>query len=383
MQKPNELICPACGTELKLPDVDLDGLPKNHFIERCKMMKELLETRGGQKLCDLCRDNETEPMEVTAQVFCTNCSKKLCSVCHRYHKQIPALKKHRTINLDNERECCEMAAELTAPHCVKHVTPSMSHYCFDCKLVTCESCIEEQHQQHEYVDVHEAVIRKREELESQSKVLHDCVAKCHLLTNDMSQYQEIIERQTRAAATAIELRATERKKEIDSRKIDLLNTLDEMKTEQIKETIDVIGQIKTHESLVEAFLSYVEELEDHGEDVEIVCQMIGLQDRASDLLKLMDSIGNNIVKLRSKEVKFRAVAVNRSNLIGELNSQRSVGKWKIVYLRVGPKITVERFKHSSMKYSPRLFYTGLHFANNKSTGERVHSKEKTKYIECG
>jgi hypothetical protein len=325
-QKTNELVCPVCGTEHKLPNGGLAELSKNPFFERLKVTRKFLEIRGGQKMCDSCNENETEAVEGhVAVMFCTICQKKMCKTSYAFHKRFA--KDHKTISLDDDEELCEKEAELVGLLCETHTMQRLSRYCFDCKSVTCESCVVEQHQQHDCVDVHEAVKRTVEELESKSKDLHACVAKCQHLTGDTSQITKGIESQIESAKNGIITQAGERRKEIDQQTSQIEKRLDIIKANRIRETSGVNDQLKMLESLVQAFLNYAEELKNLGKGIEIARQMSGLHDRAEELLKLQDGIGQKIADLRSNEVTFTAATETHTNLIGVLNAQQFAGKW--------------------------------------------------------
>ena len=146
--------CPQCRKEFQIPEHDINDLPKNIFVTKLLLAKEISASQTVTKICDVCKSSQSETSNnKTAEVFCLDCQMNICEPCFRIHLTFKHLSSHKTIRLQEQVKEEDLYAICPPAYCEKHKYEQIKIYCFDCKTVSCMMCYIEIHSGHKCSDV--------------------------------------------------------------------------------------------------------------------------------------------------------------------------------------------------------------------------------------
>ena len=129
----DELPCPLCRQNFKVPAGDFDKLPTNFFIEHLLEADDQSSTSSSLSGCQICEQRNA------ATNFCVQCSLDMCSNCAIDHSTISALQIHRIVTLEDKNNS-QVIQKSRVTYCEKHKDKPLKLYCSGCKVIVCLMC---------------------------------------------------------------------------------------------------------------------------------------------------------------------------------------------------------------------------------------------------
>ncbi|XP_048780733.1 E3 ubiquitin-protein ligase TRIM33-like isoform X2 [Ostrea edulis] len=152
------ILCPACNATVEKSMV-LDNL----FVQSSPIVIEDEEEKEEEShICTAC----DEKQEATS--FCAECKEWLCDQCVIAHKRVRITKDH-TIQSKEEAKKIEDDANSTPQKimfCIVHRNEQLKLFCETCDKLTCRDCQLEEHKDHKYQFLSEAIRNQRENLQN-------------------------------------------------------------------------------------------------------------------------------------------------------------------------------------------------------------------------
>jgi hypothetical protein len=319
----DEVACPLCRIQFKIPNNGVDGLPKNFFVEQLKEMADTSKT-----YCEGCTTDETEPgMKKTATMFCEDCRGKLCATCADSHRRVKLTQTHKLIAIDGN-DVIENVAKMAREYCEKHSHDLIRFYCFQCKSTICMACYVESHHSHECSDVNKVVDEFRKQMTVDIQNLTATISTCREVVRKQRKRQSEFSGKIGQIEQEICDRVENLKEQIEQEKASLLKELASFKEDRMKEINIVTDDVEQHVSFAESLVKYTEELQKKGAASDIAQQFNSLRNRTSELLKL-DVIHQTVNGLGSLDVTFATPTwqtLSKDNIVGKIHHQRSDGE---------------------------------------------------------
>jgi len=135
----DDALCPLCRKEFQIPQHGLQAFPINFFLQNLIDARDLEGKKPGSASCEACStDQRVKP----AEVYCVDCSQKLCERCSVPHK------KWRGGPHDVRPLGEELSTWLIGQHgsfCENHPDERLKLYCFDCRGNICTVCFAVSH----------------------------------------------------------------------------------------------------------------------------------------------------------------------------------------------------------------------------------------------
>ena len=195
----DRVLCPLCRIAFQIPQNGLDDL------------KDPTDGRDGEKTCEVC---STERDVKPATVYCVNCGQLLCQRCSLPHKKMPG-----GAHIIRQLVRPNLLDSSLLAHCDRHTEEMAELYCFDCNVNVCVRCFSDCHKQHRCEKVIAAAYREVVlQIEGESRKLLDSV--------------KTLKKQIRERGDVV-------KRVVDGHVKDLLDQLDEVESDTLKEANDV------------------------------------------------------------------------------------------------------------------------------------------------
>ena len=274
--------CPACRKEFVIPELGLQNLVKDSFIERLVRMKKMTESEIGPVQCALCCTADTTLISAATK-YCIECSDDLCETCALHHKRQRASRQHQVIDSSarlSERHL-QSLTPVTPRNCEQHPTKPLELYCTDCRLVACVSCFLEMHQGHKCSSV-----QQFEDFYRRRTADNACkVAWYESIVGAMKE--ELLDRERRFEVDFEEKerlileKSQELKLLVDRHTKSLLGTLSAAKQKQSEEIEKERIHLKSLLQVLATFKAYCRELAAKG-SAEEVCRLEDVVQKRSD-----------------------------------------------------------------------------------------------------
>ena len=149
----DDVPCPLCRTEFRIPQSGLDGLKTNFFgLKTNFFLQNLVDAKN-----DSAANSEAEPCEACstdeefqhATMYCVDCAQKLCERCSLPHKKMRG--PHDVRKLGDEVKAQEIWRHRT--YCDNHCDKRLELFCLDCKVNICLKCSAVLHRQHQWEEI--------------------------------------------------------------------------------------------------------------------------------------------------------------------------------------------------------------------------------------
>ncbi|XP_066265862.1 tripartite motif-containing protein 3-like [Branchiostoma lanceolatum] len=133
-KRKNQFTCPTCRHQVSLQGTDVTSLPLNFYINNLLDFRALQKSEESHNHCQMC--------ESAARVegTCADCRYLLCKNCITAHGNIPALKDHYIITLDDLKNPSSRQKYTRAQYCPKHTDQRLIYYCLPCTKLVCQTC---------------------------------------------------------------------------------------------------------------------------------------------------------------------------------------------------------------------------------------------------
>ena len=262
--------CPECRKESALPEGSVDKLQTAVFINRFKdQYTQLKNALSKEVKCEMCSTSEA-----TAESFCRQCNKIVCTSCVKSHKQMKAFfGGHEIISLDEMKKVGAKDLDTKsspAKECQLH-QESLKMFCFDCNKFICQDCTIKDHRDHDFEFNRVAAINKKKELMDSLEPLREMEVRLSGAVEEIKRAQLQLEAQAVSVANNINTSFEELHMILERRKQQLLE-------EARREVSDKMAHFKGQEenmSIASAevcsIIDYTEQCVRHCSDDEVMC----------------------------------------------------------------------------------------------------------------
>lgn len=241
------LSCPSCYRHVPLNESGVDGLTANMFIENIlgiispQHEHEIVRERSASisvranlasRICSSCE----EGMKVTSH--CQVCNELLCANCTRAHQRVRLTKDHEIVALDSRETRAKEEASLRqtrstrTEYCSTHDNEVVILYCDTCYTQVCRECTLNQHRNHSFIYLQDAVANNAStlrklviEAKRESGVIDECIVASRAMSERV---------QTRSQSVSSEIRTTIRRH---------MSALEERERELLRR-VEKISQVK-------------------------------------------------------------------------------------------------------------------------------------------
>jgi hypothetical protein len=319
----DEVDCPFCREQFKIPTEGLDKLVHNFFIQSLVDARKMSDEALTDVPCEVCLcavgDGDTAAVP-SSTVFCVNCNQKLCDQCSRSHRWMKG-GPHKVIPIGNEVEA--HLVETRGSYCEKHKDKTVELYCFDCKSNICKTCFAVGHRQHvcqEIAEFKEVCTKQIEaDLVPVSLVIGDIKKRAERLRKEGEKFRcEIM-----AVEMNIREKGEELKRLIDSQVTALMAEVQSVNGETCKELENHKERVDMSLLAVESFSTYCLELKSKGKPCDITRAADDLHTRAIELLKTdVASLSYRAPSITITPVNIEELMSGGQNLIGQLQTAK-------------------------------------------------------------
>jgi len=229
----NSLSCPECRQVIVLPSDGVEGLKPAFFIDRIK--SNLCALRKVHKKVEVRCEECTGSIGSTAEAFCRQCVKFICTECVQSHKKMKLFSSHVVHSLEELR--LGVASELVAKEgqvkkCNIHEEPLVI-YCFDCKNLICRDCTVKTHRNHNFEFSKVAALTTKRALEDHLVPLEELSAHLSSSICDIQATKKEIETNRHSVGLAIQHSFNELQLILDKHKQRLIDENSAMADEKI------------------------------------------------------------------------------------------------------------------------------------------------------
>ena len=249
-------------------------------------MKELsIAALVNQNYCESCT-SETESRK-TAAVYCMECQIKLCDTCDAAHNRIPTARSHQRVKVGEEALSTKLRDHPL--YCDKHTDKKTELYCNDCKIVICMTCFAAAHRAHDCHDVCDKAADFQKQMTADvtdmSASIQACSGMLVHISDECQQFLGKIDNIEQQVGIKVE----ELTQRIERDTQQLLDALQTLREERIKQAENLKHDIEQHRSLLSSLKNYTEELCQKGAPSEIGRDIHCLHIRATELVNLKET----------------------------------------------------------------------------------------------
>jgi len=313
----DEVLCPLCKKEFKIPDDRLEGLQRHFFVQRLVDVRKVASSAEiGEVPCEVCveESDKVSALIPAATKYCFDCNQKLCERCSRPHRRWKGgAHQVKPLGVEVEQELIQ----LRVSSCDKHKDKQVELYCYDCTENICLTCSAGSHKNHMSGEIPEVADNFRLRIDDDGNQIQCAI---NTVREHLEQtYKNIAEFHTKAEDIKRKVVATgeEVKRAVDSQINDLLTELQSLMSESAKHVASVQEAYQLALVSLESFHAYSRELLDKGRPSDITRAACELHDRATELLD------NDVtaVKFHPPHVTFTpayVTQVKRLSLVGKV-----------------------------------------------------------------
>ena len=321
----DEMPCPICRRLFKIPQDGFSGLPKHFFIERLIQASQISDTSAETKtFCTLCLEESKGQRgdTPTADTYCAECKHNLCDQCCIEHRQFKLTKKHKLIQVDEQRGHQRLVARLGPIVCEVHEHKVLDVYCANCKTVVCAICFIEEHKSHEGSHVNKCVDGFRKQIKDNTENMNWCITQAQKKQAELVKKKEQMKELVRRLEHDIDGRKQQIKQFAENHASSLLQGLGYKRQSRMKEIQKTTDDITTYLSNLESYNSYCRRLIDKGTVSDLCLAISDLSVRAMELQQQCQS--KMQLEVRDFEFYFRQSELKElpeedsDNLIGEI-----------------------------------------------------------------
>ena len=212
----DNLTCPLCREEFKVPIGGLSKLKSNFFIELLVETTESVATKNQAALCDVCLVGKKHGE--SAFRFCIECQQSMCHRCSHIHGSMTTTKNHHLSALEDVLSTEIMKHKFRQKFCDKHTTKELKLYCRECRRSFCSIGKHGKHSKHDVCEIDEIVRMLKDDLLKFSKDVNERML---IITEQISSYKKFMENLTKTKTIIIQ-RSEDIKRKVDDHTNDLL-----------------------------------------------------------------------------------------------------------------------------------------------------------------
>ena len=314
----DEVPCPVCRKEFKIPDDGTDGLQHHFFIQQLVDARKAKYAEGPNEVpCEVCVEESDKGSDKipTATMYCVDCNQKLCDQCSRPHRRMKG-GGHQVKPLGVEVE--EELIQLRGSSCDKHKDKQVELYCYDCNETICLMCSAVRHRNHNSVEIPIVAENFKYSIADVGKQIESAITAVREQSEETKQDATEFCSKLDEVKKMVFVAGEEVKRSVDDKISEMLMELQSVASESAKQLSSVQETYQLALVSMESFHTYSRELLDKGRPSDITRAAYELHNRAKELLE-NDVTG---VRYRPPHVTFTPVDVTqvklRLNLVGKV-----------------------------------------------------------------
>ena len=263
--KPSTLTCPTCRYLITLPESEVAGLQTDFHIEHLFEIKQSLEIAKKDVQCQNCNES------TRAVDYCQHCRSTICEKCANIHAQWSKFRGHKIISLAEVESGKNIPSVKHVATCQKHSKAEAKLFCEECSELVCSDCILRFHRDHTYKMIDEIYPEYKEEIASgltplkqQQSIVQRALDVCD------AKDQAIKSRKTLLIESYLIPVIDQLKQDLEQRKKTLIETLDSITEEKLKELASFRDHIETIHVRMSRCVEYAEGCLQTGIEGEVV-----------------------------------------------------------------------------------------------------------------
>ncbi|XP_038062521.1 E3 ubiquitin-protein ligase TRIM71-like [Patiria miniata] len=229
--------CPVCRQETKLPEVRVQGLKTNFYlnglVEEFELQEKVVCSGSKQLLCEVCEE------ESEATDHCMDCCKNMCSKCTKFHMKFAQLSVHVISSLDDIRKGKASSYQIKSKHqqiskCPIHVGEVTRFFCKTCETLICRDCTVIDHckPEHSYIDRNLATSTYKQSLAELVSPLEKSMTELERSREKVSKMKEDLDVTVQRVMTEVQDRAAEIRAEVTAQENRILNDIKNIRTDR-------------------------------------------------------------------------------------------------------------------------------------------------------
>lgn len=276
------LPCPTCRREFVIPLTGgVSGLEKNFFMVRIMEMSKIASVQSPA-FCDSCSEDSAAEAP-PAEMFCQDCSLKLCESCCKHHRKLKLTMDHRLVGLHDQGEGVPKTG---SEFCDQHEKERLKFYCSDCATAVCAFCFIQSHQNHKWKDLQAAAEEFRQQIQNSLKNISRSDPGLNAKRLELEQAKIDIVGNVQLVEKAVIERKEFLKNLVDEHCDVLLAKLENRRKEKLKEIILKDEALEQQMSNQADYCVYCEEVTGKGSDVVVCRAQPDIKRRGKELQKL-------------------------------------------------------------------------------------------------
>ena len=281
----DEVPCPLCRKEFKIPPEGLGGLQHHFFIQHLVDARNVSTKSKEAVLCQACLEEseDGEGNDLAATMYCVDCNESLCKKCSRHHMR-PKMKggPHQVRPLGAELE--QELIQSRGSYCDQHKDKLVELYCYECNKNICVLCFAVIHKTHNSREIQHVAKALRPTVdEDDTKILASISTVRQQLEQRMQEVLKFANQVDNIEKTVVE--AGEAVKQlVDTQVGECLLQLKSVNSESAKLAGIAQEQLQLALTAMESFHTYSRKLLDKGRPSDITRAASELHKRATELL---------------------------------------------------------------------------------------------------
>ena len=281
----DEVPCPSCRKEFKIPPEGLDGLQHHFFIQHLVDVRNVSSKSTGEQLCKACLEEyeDGEGNVSAATVYCFDCNESLCDRCSRPHQR-PSMKggAHQVTPLGAELE--QELIQLRGSSCDRHKDEQVKLYCYDCNKNICLVCFAAKHRNHSSGEITEVAETLTQRIDEDDTKMLSNISTIQLQSEKTKQEVLKFSGQAHNVKKTIVEAGDAIKQLVDNQVSEHLLKLDTAILKNAKQAEIVQERLQLALTAMDSFHTYSRELLDKGRPSDIRRAASELHKRATELL---------------------------------------------------------------------------------------------------
>jgi len=321
----DEVSCPLCRREFKIPKDGLRGLVGNFFVESLVDARKTSSDVVVEIPCEVCIDeyDEGDHNVPVSTMYCVDCNQKLCELCSRPHRKMRG-GPHKVIPIGKEME--SELIQTRVGKCDKHTKEEVKLFCFDCKVNVCYTCFAEEHQQHKCKNVTAVADKNINQMERDIEPLKHRVVEARNEMKRLDDERRKLLNGVDVVGEEITAKGEELKRLVDKQVDELILEVQSLNTETCKEIDSHKENIEMKLLALETFIAYCSELKAKGKPCDITRVANDIHNRATELLQTDVKVADYL----APEVAFRPMNINELtagdlSLLGHVEAYKKTG----------------------------------------------------------
>src|SRR6218665_182165 len=322
----DEMPCPICRQQFKIPSDGLTGLQNNYYVEGLIRVAQILDSSVGKlDACDACLEDNQELDKVVerADMYCCDCKQKLCEECCKHHRKLKLTKNHRLIPSNEQRPADEdLIQDLVPVVCDLHIYEDLKIYCRTCKTCVCAVFFSENHEGHKGAHVNKAANEFRCEIANNIEKVKTCISEANMKKSEITKSRQDVVEKLESLESEIINRRDALKQAVDNQAKELLDELYSIRNSRMKEMLIVTDNIDAQLARLESYTTYCQKIMTKGSVCDI-CRSVG--DLSARVNELQEE-NRHLIELKLKPINVCFVETefeeeSGGNMIGHLTGR--------------------------------------------------------------